>query len=382
MIVPFTDAELERLMDRPVRHLLTADDRQALAGQRVLITGAGGSIGSELARQIARGGPERLTLVDHSEFNLFQIERELASTAPGVVLDVVLGDVARRRIAAACLAVSPHVVFHAAACKHVTMMERAACAAVETNVLGTIRMVESAREAGARFVLISSDKAALPESVMGATKRFAELAVMARATPVFRPIVVRFGNVLGSSGSVLAIMRESIRAGRPIPLTDPRATRYVMTASEAVSLVIKAARLSAGSETYWLDMGNPVAMGHLAERLMRLEAAAGFAPVPLETIGLRPGEKLHEELTCQGLRMCRTAHPRIWVAKQPPGDPSGTARAERQARRAVARGDDQAALESLAGAVPEYRMSAGARRFARNRTARLVPTGVPARRSA
>ena len=360
MTIPFTDTELETLMDRPACLSLTPAERCALAGRRVLITGAGGSIGFELARQLARCRPEQLTLVDQSELNLFQIERELTETAPDVPLDVVLGDVTRGAIRKACRAARPHVVYHAAAYKHVTMVERAVCSAVDANVLGTIQTVEAAREAGARFVLISSDKAASPQSVMGATKRLAEMVVMARATDWFRPIVVRFGNVLGSSGSVATIMRDCVRRGQPLPITDPAATRYFMTAGEAVSLVIMADLLSQRAETYWLDMGDPVSIGDLASRLMQIEAAAGYAPVPIQVIGLRPGEKLHEELTTQGLRMCRTKHRRIWVARQSRSNRAATARAEGRLRCGVSRGEAARTLDVLATAVPDFSVSAEA----------------------
>lgn len=356
----FSEAELEALLQRPVCRLLTPADRRAVAGRRVLITGAGGSIGSELARRIARCQPSRLTLLDQSELNLFQLERELLESAPGVPLDLVLGDVATT-IDEACLSSRPHVVYHAAAYKHVTMLERAVCAAVETNVLGTVAAVEAARTVGARFVLISTDKAAAPSSVMGATKRLAELTVTARATAWFRPIVVRFGNVLGSSGSVLTIMRERIRQSRPIPITDPSATRYFMTVGEAASLVIKADLLSRRSETYWLDMGQPVTIGDLATRLMEMESNAGYAPVPLDVIGLRPGEKLREELTTQGLRMCRTTRRRIWVARQPATDGLAIAHAETRLRQAVAGGDAAMALDALRTGVPEFAVSDEAR---------------------
>lgn len=367
MTIPFSETELETLMDRPVCRLLTADDRGAFDGRRVLITGAGGSIGAELARQVAHCQPAQLTLIDQSELNLFQIEREIAHAEPGVPLEIVLGDVTRSRLRAACRQARPHVVYHAAAYKHVTMAERAVCAAVDTNVLGAVQMAEAARDVGARFVLISSDKAATPRSVMGATKRLAEIAVTAVADRVFQPTVVRFGNVLGSSGSVLSIMRRSIRAGQPVPITDPAATRYFMTAGEAVSLVIKAERLSQRTETYWLDMGQPVAIGELARRLMRIEEAVGYAPVPLQVIGLRPGEKLREELTAQGIRMCRTSHPRIWVARQAAGDPAAMAETVRRLRYRVARGDAAGTLTELAAAVPDYRVSPEAMAHARPR---------------
>jgi FlaA1/EpsC-like NDP-sugar epimerase len=238
--------------------------------------------------------------------------------------------------------------------------------------MGTVYAAEAAREANARFVLISSDKAAQPRSVMGATKRLAELAVLASATRAFRPIVVRFDNVLGSSGSVLAIFRDCIRRGRPVPVTDPRATRYFMTADEAVSLVMKADLLARRPETYWLDMGEPVVIGDLVERLMRLEADAGFASVPIRVTGLKAGEKLREELTTQGLRMCRTTHRRIWVARQPPIDAARIARDLRRIERLVERGRALEGLERLASAVPEFIVSPTAWAEAKAQSARAI----------
>ncbi len=355
MSVAFTDAELEMLLGRPVCRLLTAADRRAFAGRRVLITGAGGSVGSELARQIAACAPDRLTILDHSEFNLFQIERELAECAPAVPIDPVLADVTRPEVVRrACRSARPHVVYHAAAYKHVSMVERAVCAAAAVNILGTANALTAARGVGARFVLISSDKAASPQSVMGATKRLAELVVTAHATASFRPIVVRFGNVMASSGSVLPIMRDHIRRGLPIPVTDPNASRYFMTAGEAVSLVMKADVLATRAETYWLDMGQPMLIGDLADRLMTLEEQNGFPRVPVEIVGLKPGEKLREELTTQGLRMCRTRHPRIWVARQAPVAARSMGRVLSRLERLVDSGDALRVLQTIAAEVPEF----------------------------
>lgn len=351
----FSDADLEFLLQRPIRRLLTDADRKAFQGRRVLITGAGGSIGSELARQIAPLGVQRLILLDQSELSLFQVERELSESVPAAPLEPVLADVSRPgTLAQICRAWRPHVVYHAAAYKHVTMAERAVCSTAEANVLGTHHAVDAARDVGARFVLISSDKAATPQSVMGATKRLAEFVVLSRASGTFQPVVVRFGNVLGSSGSVLTIMRERIREGRPIPLTDPDATRYFMSAGEAVSLVMKTELLAKRAETYWLDMGEPVRIGCLADRLLDLERRHGFTPVPVETIGLRPGEKLREELTSQGLRMCPTRHRRIWVARQRPADGRSVDSTMRALRRAVSRGDATAALALITREVEDY----------------------------
>jgi FlaA1/EpsC-like NDP-sugar epimerase len=356
------DSLHERLLGRAERAILTAADRQAFRGQRVLITGAGGSIGSELARQVANCGPARLTLVEQSEYNLFRIERELAVTHRGLALDVVLGDVTRppdmRR---AFCAARPHVVYHAAAYKHVGMAERAICPAVRTNVFGTVTVTRAAAEVGARFVLISSDKAAQPASVMGATKRLAELASLSLASGTFRPVAVRFGNVLGSSGSLLEIMLERVRDGRPIPITHEAATRYFMTAREAVALVMKADRLGRSGEIYWLDMGRPVRILDVAARLLDWAAEHGLPRVPLEIIGLRPGEKLREELTTQGLALCRTSHARVWMTRQPDIERDAIRRVQRALRDDLRRGDALSALADLRAAVPEYVESREAR---------------------
>lgn len=357
----FTQTELEQLLDRPVRQVLSPADRQAFAGRRVLITGAGGSIGSELARQVAACGPERLTLVDHSEHALFQIEREIGAMLPARRVDPVLADVSRTAfVRQAFRCGRPHVVYHAAAYKHVTMAERAVCAAANANVLGTAAVVRAARDCGARFVLISSDKAAAPASVMGATKRLAELVVNAEASATFRPAVVRFGNVLGSSGSLLTILRECIREGRPVPVTDPEATRYFMTAGEAVSLVMKVDLAGHGNETYWLDMGQPLRIGDLVDRMMALEQMNGFEPVPVEIIGLRPGEKRQERLVEQGIAMTATTHPRIWVARQPAFDAAQVEKAVRTLRRAVVCADSALSLVVLSGSVPGFSPTADA----------------------
>lgn len=372
----FSEADLEFLLQRPVRRLLTDADRRAFAGRRVLITGAGGSIGSELARRIAPLAPQRLVLLDQSELALFQVERELSGQFPDLPLEVVLTDVARAgAMDHACRAHRPHVVYHAAAYKHVTMAERAVCAAADANILGTRCAVDAARAVGARFVLISSDKAATPQSVMGATKRFAEFVVLSRTSKTFQPIVVRFGNVLGSSGSVLTIMREQVRQGRPIPITDPEATRYFMTAGEAVALVMKTELQARRAETYWLDMGAPVRIGTLADRLLDLEARGGFARVAVEHIGLRPGEKLREELSSQGLRMCPTRHRRIWVARQRPADPAVLARAVDSIGRDVSRGDATAVLAAIERVVDDFAVSAQARAAAASHTVHARPVG-------
>jgi FlaA1/EpsC-like NDP-sugar epimerase len=355
----------ELLLGRRVQQVLSADDRRAFAGQRVMVTGAGGTVGSELARQVAGCRPARLTLFEQSEYNLFRIEQELAEDYPGLDLDVVLGDVRRRRsVRAALEAARPHVVYHAAAYKHVTMTERAVCAAIEANVLGAATVARAAGDNAARFVLISSDKAAQARSVMGATKRLAELAVLSLEHRTFRPVAVRFGNILGSSGSVVEVMIDRALRGRPLLVTHPEATRYFMTAQEAVALVMKADLLGRGGETYWLDMGAPVRLITLVERLQALMERAGMPPPPLQVIGLRPGEKLHEELTTHGLELCRTAHKRIWAARQPAFDADRVRRVLRALRDDIEQNDAISALSDLCAAVPEFQPSREAWRSA------------------
>ena len=361
-----TQAEQETLLGRPVRPLLTAADRGAFAGERCLVTGAAGSIGAELARQLASCDPAVLTLVDQNEERLFYLERELAERWPGVTLDPVLADVTRpATMRLAFRRVRPRVVFHAAAYKHVTMAERAACAAARVNVLGAASVLSAARIVGARVVLVSTDKAASPSSVMGATKRLAELVTVGSGGPACRTAVVRFGNVLGSSGSFVAIAQDCIRRGIPIPVTDLHATRYFMTVSEAVALVLKADSLARRGETFWLDMGNPVRIGDLVGRLIALAVDQGLRPVPVRVIGLRPGEKGAEQLTTQGLKMCATAHPRLWVARQAPVPAAAIGAAMRALRQHVSRGDAIGVLRTLTAIVPEYEPSPDALATAR-----------------
>jgi O-antigen biosynthesis protein WbqV len=369
----WTGDELERLLGRAVRARVGALERDAFAGRRVLITGAGGTIGSALAREIAGCDPDRLGLVEQSELALFRIERELRAAWPALRIDAHLADVTRRAsMLRACRETAPEVVYHAAAYKHVTMAERAPAAAAHVNVVGTAEAARAARLCGARFVLISSDKAADPRSVMGATKRLAEIVSLRSAAPGFRPIVVRFGNVLGSSGSVLEIMRDCIARGVPIPMTDPGATRYFMTPAEAVALVLRADLLGRAAEIFWLEMGRPIRMGDLAARLLAIESAAGRPPVPLTIVGLRPGEKRNEVLADRRLSFVRTIDRRIRVARDPARLAGAVAPVLGRLRAAMARADDAAALDTLVGAVDGFHPSDQARDVARR--ARLART--------
>ena len=351
----------EVLLGRREHGILTPADRRALAGQSILVTGAGGSVGSELIRLAAECRPARLTAFEQSEYNLFRLEREVRERWPSLKFDPVLGDVTRMAdVQQACRTAGPDVIYHAAAYKHVTMAERAVLSTVRTNVLGTRVVAKMASAARARLVLVSTDKAAQPASVMGATKRLAELVALDAAGSE-RVTAVRFGNILGSSGSVLELMLEHLRDGTPIDLTDREATRYFMTPREAVSLIVKADLLGRTGEIYWLDMGAPVRIVDLAERLLAWGESVGFARVPVRYLGLRPGEKLREELTTQGLELVKTRHRRIWMARQPQPDHATTRRVLRALRSDLKRGDALTALADLCAAVPEYQPSRQAR---------------------
>ncbi|HEY6507477.1 MAG TPA: polysaccharide biosynthesis protein [Vicinamibacterales bacterium] len=348
----------ERLLGRRVETVLTTADTDAFARQRILVTGAGGSVGGELVRQLAGCQPAHLALLDHAEYGLFRVEAEVRDLFPRVPITLCLADVSRRvDMQRAVRDARPTVVFHAAAYKHVTLAEQAVVAAARTNVLGTIEVVRAAKACGARFVFISTDKAAEPRSVMGATKRFAELVVLDQASEAFRPIVTRFGNILGSSGSVVEIMLRRAARGLPVPVTDPQATRFFMTGEEAAALVMKADRIGRGGEVFWLDMGDAIRIGELADRVIALGTPVGRRPAPVETIGLRPGEKMSETLTAQGLEMRRTSFQRIWAARQRDVARLDVYRALRLLRRACAMGNDAAVIEALTTAVADYEPS-------------------------
>lgn len=325
----FRELDIEDLLGRdpvtPDAGLLARD----LAGQVVLVTGAGGSIGSELCRQIAEQKPSRLLLLDHSEYALYAIHQELESTcrsrAPEVELVPVLGSVNNEaRLREICLHHRPHTVYHAAAYKHVPLVEANPAEGIRNNVFGTLNMARVARDIGvARFVLISTDKAVRPTNVMGGSKRMAELVLQAMATEASGTCfsMVRFGNVLGSSGSVVPLFRKQLAAGGPLTVTHPEVTRYFMTIPEAAQLVLQAGAMARGGEVFVLDMGEPVRILDLARRMVELSGLTvrdGQHPegdIEIAITGLRPGEKLYEELLI-GDNPTQTAHPRIMKAHE------------------------------------------------------------------
>jgi FlaA1/EpsC-like NDP-sugar epimerase len=300
---------IEDLLGREVfavDELAMARVRAAVAGKRVVVTGAGGSIGSELCRQLVQLDLERLVLIEGCENNLFEIDAELRPILGHRLASCLVDIRSAREVTETFERHRPHIVFHAAAFKHVPMMEAHPCRAVHNNVGGTRIVVEAARRVRTkRFVFVSTDKAVNPSSVMGATKRAAELLVLAHAAASDTDfLVVRFGNVLGSKGSVLHTFSRQIDAGGPVTVTDPDVTRFFMTTAEAVRLVLQAAVVGRGGEVCLLDMGEPIRIADLARHMISLSGPRA-SDIPIVFVGLRPGEKAHEEL----LSACESATP-------------------------------------------------------------------------
>ncbi len=323
-----------------------------LANEVIMVTGAGGSIGSELCRQIARVNPRRLVLVDHAEDNLFEIVRELEEDRHVRTAVPVLADCKEEeRMREVLTEHRPAVVFHAAAYKHVTMMELNPVEAIRNNALATRLVAQIAGELGVgAFVLISTDKAVKPATVMGASKALAEWAVEAAAVryPNTRYATVRFGNVLGSSGSVVPIFRRQIAAGGPVTVTDPRMTRYFMTIPEAVQLVIRAGSLAERSgEVYVLEMGDSIKIIELAETMIRLSGLEPERDIAIEIVGARPGEKFHEDLFNPYERPQPTPAQRILRAQREPLDPQWTTQTFADINLLVLEGDAAALAEHV-----------------------------------
>ena len=358
-VTQLRSVQIEDLLGREQVQLATEEIQHLLRDEVVMVTGAGGSIGGELCRQIASHAPRSLLLVEQSEVQLFQIEQQLIESGYRKrIVPLIANVLDLSRMEYLFHAFRPQVVFHAAAHKHVPMMEMQPSEAIKNNTLGTLQLAElSSKYEVDRFVLISSDKAINPTNVMGATKRLAEMCVQslyASNPKGTRFMAVRFGNVLGSSGSVVPIFNKQIAAGGPVKVTHPEVTRYFMTISEAAGLVLQSAAQGHGGEIFTLDMGKPVKIVDLASQLIEL---SGFAPgqdIRIEFTGLRPGEKLFEELSYKGENITSTPHPKIMrlVCEPLPLDRVRQLLAELTSQ--MHRLDPEQLKRLLKQAVPEY----------------------------
>ncbi|MFQ5700428.1 MAG: polysaccharide biosynthesis protein [Acidobacteriota bacterium] len=375
--------ELEDLLGREIVRVDLELIRAGLTGKKVLITGGAGSIGRELARQVAECDPARLIVLDRNENSMYFSEIDLRRRFPAANIDFVVGDILdERRLHEVMEIHAPQIVFHAAAFKHVPMMEHNAVEAFKNNVLGTRNVAEKAAALGVeRFLLISTDKAVNPIGVMGGTKRLAELVLQdIPGDTVF--VAVRFGNVLGSDGSVVPLFKKQIAEGGPVTVTHPDVTRYFMTVREAVQLVLQAGTMGRGGEVFLLDMGKPVKVVSLARHLIELSGLGPDEDIEIVYTGLRPGEKLHEELHhSRGEEWLCTAHPKILKFHEE-RVPSGVlrrrlAKIEGALVSSLSPEADQLVREALVDLVPEF--GGGARKARPSRPIPAHPPAVPSR---
>ncbi|MBI1393137.1 MAG: NAD-dependent epimerase/dehydratase family protein [Alphaproteobacteria bacterium] len=364
--VQFTDDEIAALMPRPLRRVDQRAARTLIGGKRVLVTGAGGTIGSELARQVSSFEPAMLAILDHSEFNLYQIDMELREAGLGAQLFTTLTDVCRtEHLERVFDIVKPEIVIHAAAFKHVPIVEQNRCAGALTNVLGAKNVFDAAIDAGAETVVfISTDKAVNPSSFMGATKRIAELYAQALdvAQNDTRFVTVRFGNVLGSTGSVVPLFARQIARGGPVTVTHPDIQRFFMTTREAVQLVLQSASLERGNQSivthdgrvFVLDMGEPVRILDLAKRMIEWKGLAPGQDIEIRFTGLRPGEKLFEEIFLDTDKLIKTGADGVLLASPAMIDlPLLNPRLTDVIESALS-GDQEAVDEAVHHLVPEF----------------------------
>jgi FlaA1/EpsC-like NDP-sugar epimerase len=351
------EVQIEDLLGRKPVKLQLEEIAGYLKGERVLVTGAGGSIGSELCRQVARFEPESLLLLGRGENSIYEIDRELNESYPSLHKIPIIADIRdRARLTQIFSEYRPTVVFHAAAHKHVPLMESAPDEAVKNNVFGTKNVAELADAYGVkRFVMISTDKAVNPTSVMGATKRVAEMVIqMLAEKSKTKFCAVRFGNVLGSRGSVIPLFKHQIAKGGPITVTHPEMVRYFMTIPEAVSLVIQAGAMGEKGELFILDMGEPVKIVDLARDLIRLSGLVPEKDIQIEFCGVRPGEKLYEEILTAEEGANTTRHERIYVGKPDDFDPEHLRKDLTYLERWVSVADRVKVVEKLYEMIPQY----------------------------
>ena len=354
------DIAIEDLLGRDPVTLDTDIIEEYVRDKSIVVTGAGGSIGSEMCRQIARFGPQKLVLIEQAENNLFEIDRELRARYPELEVIPCVADICdAARVRSLFKRYRPYVVFHAAAHKHVPIMELNIGEAVKNNIEGTRRVADAAVEYQvAKAVMISTDKAVNPTSVMGCSKRVAEMYVQQLAEHAAgcqtHFVTVRFGNVLGSSGSVVPIFQEQIRLGGPVTVTHPDMVRYFMTIAEAAQLVLQAGAMGEGGEVFVLDMGDPVRIVDLAHDLITLSGLRPGEDIEIRYTGVRPGEKLYEELSIKGEDISQTRHPKIGIWRTRRVDWEALLEAVGRLRSLCDTGDDQALLEGFKAIVPEY----------------------------
>jgi FlaA1/EpsC-like NDP-sugar epimerase len=346
------EVRVEDMLGREPVQLQIREAGAYLHDRTVLVTGAGGSIGSELCRQIARVQPRLLVMIDHAENSLFEIERELIEERHFTICESILADCKEQeRMNEVMRRFHPEVVFHAAAYKHVSLTEDNPLEAVRNNAIGTKVCATAAAAAGAhQFVLVSTDKAVNPATALGASKAMAEWIVQAYGQRYTETVFccVRFGNVLGSSGSVVPLFRRQIEKGGPVTVTDPEMARYFMTIPEAVQLIIRAGNLGRGGDVFVLEMGDQVSIMDLAHNMIRLSGHEPEKDIKIEIVGPRPGEKLREELFNDGERPVPTEAERIMKAERPPLDPDWVEGVLEQVERIVAEGDEAFLTERIA----------------------------------
>jgi len=307
----------EDLLGREAVRLDLDQLRREFRGRRILVTGAAGSIGSELCRQLATFEPEMLVLLDRAESSLYFIDLELKHDHPSLKVVPVIGDVLdSRQVGEVIQSYAPELVYHAAAYKHVPLMEEYPLEGIVNNIFGTEVVLSNALQNGVKkFVLISTDKAVRPVGIMGMTKRIAEELLQMYSDSPTTLVAVRFGNVLGSDGSVLPLFRRQIARGGPVTVTDPEASRYFMLPSEAVQLVLQAGAMGQSGEVFFLDMGEPIRILDLAHNLVRLSGLEPEKDIAIEVIGLRPGERLREELVMDHENLAPTEHEKVFMVR-------------------------------------------------------------------
>jgi FlaA1/EpsC-like NDP-sugar epimerase len=359
------DVSIEDLLGREPSNPITELLSISVEKQTVLVTGAGGSIGSELCRQIALLGVDRLVILELNEFALYSIKKELRKVVPEDKLISVLGNACDKHLLGRlCIEHKIHTIFHAAAYKHVPLVEENVCAGVSNNVLGTLSVINAAKRFGVkRVMLISTDKAVRPTNIMGASKRICELLIQSAAdtTSSVNTIfsMVRFGNVLGSSGSVIPLFHEQIHRGGPVTVTHPSVTRYFMTIPEAVQLVLQSTGMARGGDVFILDMGEPVRIADLARQMIELsglrvrDESTPDGDISIEFTGLRPGEKLYEELLISANDQ-PTGHPLIRRAKEPKRDTQNLYLLINQMIEALGEWDPIKTCDIIRKLVPEF----------------------------